>query len=47
VFLFQMANASMLPFAGEAFAYSKDALSSLIVSAFIMVPQVMVAIIAP
>ncbi len=31
VFLFQMANASMLPLAGEAFAYSKDALSSLIV----------------
>jgi HAD superfamily hydrolase (TIGR01484 family) len=46
VFLFQMANASMLPLAGEAFA-SKAALSSLIVSAFIMVPQVIVAIIAP
>ena len=28
VFLFQMANASMLPLAGEAFAYSKEALSS-------------------
>jgi MFS family permease len=47
VFLFQMANASMLPLAGEAFAYSKEALSSLIVSALIMVPQVIVAIIAP
>jgi hypothetical protein len=47
VFLFQMANASMLPLAGEAFAYSKDALSSLIVSALIMVPQVIVAIMAP
>jgi MFS family permease len=47
VFLFQMANASMLPLAGEAFAYSKDALSSLIVSALIMFPQVIVAIIAP
>jgi len=47
VFLFQMANASMLPLAGEAFAYSKDALSSLIVSALIMVPQIIVAILAP
>jgi MFS family permease len=42
-----MANASMLPLAGEAFAYSKDALSSLIVSALIMVPQIIVAIVAP
>jgi len=47
VFLFQMANASMLPLAGEAFAYSKEALSSLIVSALIMVPQLIVAMIAP
>jgi MFS family permease len=47
IFLFQMANASMLPLAGEAFAYSKETFSSLIVSALIMVPQVIVAIIAP
>ena len=47
VFLFQMANASMLPLAGEAFAYSKEALSSLIVSTLIIVPQVIVAIMAP
>src|SRR3984885_14371948 len=47
VFLFQMANASMLPLAGEAFAYSKEAFSSLIVSALIMVPQIIVAIVAP
>jgi MFS family permease len=47
VFLFQMANASMLPLAGEAFAYSKEALSSLIVSALIVIPQVIVAIMAP
>jgi MFS family permease len=47
IFLFQMANASMLPLAGEAFAYSKEALSSLIVSGLIVVPQVIVAIIAP
>jgi MFS family permease len=47
VFLFQMANASMLPLAGEGFAYSKEAFSSLIVSALIMVPQIIVAIMAP
>jgi MFS family permease len=47
VFLFQMANASMLPLAGEAFAYSEAANSSLIVSALIMVPQIIVAIMAP
>jgi MFS family permease len=47
VFLFQMANASMLPLAGEASAYSKQALSSLVFSALIMVPQVIVAIMAP
>jgi MFS family permease len=47
VFLFQMANASMLPLAGEALAYSKEAFSSLIVAALIMVPQVIVAIMAP
>jgi MFS family permease len=37
----------MLPLAGEAFAYSKEARSSLIVSALIMVPQVIVALMAP
>jgi MFS family permease len=42
-----MANASMLPLAGEALAYSKQALSSLIVSALIVVPQAIVAIMAP
>ena len=47
VFLFQMANASMLPLAGEALVYSKEALSSLIVAALIMVPQVIVAVMAP
>jgi MFS family permease len=47
VLLFQMANASLLPLAGEAFAYSKEARSSLILSALIMVPQVIVAIMAP
>src|SRR5229473_7736 len=47
VFLFQMANASVLPLAGEALAYSKVSLSSLIVSALIIVPQVIVALMAP
>jgi MFS family permease len=47
VFLFQLANASMLPLASEAVAYSKEAPSSIIVSALIMVPQVIVAIMAP
>ena len=37
----------MLPLAGEALAYSKEAFSSLVVSALIMVPQVIVAIMAP
>jgi MFS family permease len=47
VFLFQLANASMLPLAGEALAYSKGADASLVVSALIMVPQVIVAVMAP
>jgi MFS family permease len=47
VFLFQMANASMLPLAGEALVYDKVSLSSLIVSALIIVPQVIVALMAP
>jgi MFS family permease len=46
-FLFQTANASMLPLAGEALAYGREAFSSLIVSALIMIPQVIVAIMAP
>jgi MFS family permease len=46
VFLFQMANASMLPLAGEALAYGKGAYSSIIVSALILVPQVIVALMA-
>ncbi len=45
-FLFQMGNASMLPLAGEALVYSKEAFSSLIVSALIIVPQMVVALMA-
>jgi MFS family permease len=47
VFLFQLANASMLPLAGESLVYSGAAFSSLIVSALIIVPQVIVAVMAP
>jgi MFS family permease len=47
VFLFQMANASMLPLAGESLVYSEVPFSSLIVSALIIVPQVIVALMAP
>jgi predicted MFS family arabinose efflux permease len=47
VFLFQLANASMLPLAGESLVYSGVAFSSLIVSALIIVPQVIVALMAP
>ena len=47
VFLFQLANASMLPLAGESLVYSGVAFSSLIVSAWIIVPQVIVALMAP
>jgi MFS family permease len=47
VFLFQLANASVLPLAGESLVYGKVAYSSLIVSALIIVPQVIVALMAP
>jgi MFS family permease len=47
VFLFQLANASMLPLAGESLVYSGVPFSSLIVSALIIVPQVIVALMAP
>lgn len=47
VFLFQMANASVLPLAGEELAYTKAANAPLIVSALIIFPQVIVAVLAP
>ena len=47
VFLFQLANASMLPLAGELLVYRNVPLSSLIVSALIIVPQGIVALMAP
>ena len=46
VFLFQLANASMLPLASESLVYRNVPLSSLIVSALIIVPQGIVALIS-
>jgi MFS family permease len=47
LFLFQLANASMLPLAGEALIYQGESRSSLIVSALIVLPQIVVAVMAP
>jgi MFS family permease len=47
MFLFQMANASMLPLTGESLVYSEVPFLTLIVSALIIVPQVIVAMMAP
>lgn len=46
LFLFQLANASMLPLIGEALAYQWESRSSLILSALIILPQIIVAIMA-
>jgi predicted MFS family arabinose efflux permease len=47
VFLFQLANASMLPLLGEELAYERKAYSSLTISALIIAPQIIVALMAP
>jgi MFS family permease len=47
LFLFQLANASILPLAGEELAYRSGTDSSLIISALIIVPQIIVALAAP
>jgi MFS family permease len=47
LFLFQLANASMLPLVGEALVYQGGSRSSLIVSALIVLPQIIVALMAP
>ena len=47
LFFFQFANASVLPLVGEALIYQADSRSSLIVSALIVLPQIIVAVIAP
>jgi MFS family permease len=47
LFLFQFANASILPLAGEQLAYRSGTHAALVVSALIIVPQVVVALAAP
>jgi MFS family permease len=47
LFLFQFANASMLPLAGEELVYHSGTGASLIVSALIIVPQIVVVLSAP
>jgi MFS family permease len=47
LFLFQFANASVLPLAGEELAYRLGTDASFIVSALIIVPQIVVALTAP
>jgi hypothetical protein len=47
LFLFQLANASVLPLAGEILVRKSQAHSSLVISALIIVPQIIVAVTAP
>jgi MFS family permease len=47
LFLFQFANASMLPLAGERLAYRNGTGSSFVISALIILPQIVVALSAP
>jgi MFS family permease len=47
LFLFQLGNASMLPLTGESLIYQGEGRSSLIVSALIVLPQIVVAALAP
>jgi predicted MFS family arabinose efflux permease len=45
--LFHFCNASLLPLVGQNLGHSKDASSSLLMAGFIIVPQVVVAVLAP
>ena len=47
LFLFQLANAAMLPVVGAALVYDGESRSSLIVAALIILPQIVVALSAP
>jgi MFS family permease len=47
LFLFQLANASILPLVGETLVHAEGRWSSLVVSALIVVPQIVVAVLAP
>jgi hypothetical protein len=45
--LFQLANASILPLIGEALAQAAGGKSSLVLSTLIVMPQILVAVVAP
>jgi MFS family permease len=47
LFLFQLANASILPVVGEALVYRKESYPSLVISALIILPEIIVALVAP
>jgi MFS family permease len=47
LFLFQVANASMLPLLGQTLVRAEGRWSSLVMSALIVVPQIIVALLAP
>jgi MFS family permease len=47
LFLFQLADASILPLAGGTLAHREGSRSLLIIAAFIVVPQVLVVLLAP
>jgi MFS family permease len=47
LFLFQLANASVLPLAGERLAYRSGTGASFVISALIILPQIVVALSAP
>jgi MFS family permease len=47
LFLFQLANASLLPLVGQALARAEGRVSSVVVSALIALPQIIVALLAP
>ena len=47
LFLFQFANASMLPLAGQSLARTESSWSSLVLAGLIVVPQLIVALLAP
>jgi MFS family permease len=47
LFLFQFANASMLPLAGEALVHQGGTRASFVISAMIIVPQIVVVVAAP
>jgi MFS family permease len=47
LFLFQFANASMLPLAGERLAYRNGTGASFIISALVILPQIVVTLSAP